>query len=417
VKKYFLHPQVLTILIATLCGGIFILDFAIPQGYAGGVAHLFPMLLSSYYSNFRTVVAVATICISLTILGFSLSSIEAAIELVLMNRVLAIVVILICAWFINAQKKAEAIQARVKKEFQILWKTSTEGMITANSEGIITRMNSTVKKLFGYEQQKLVGQAVEVLIPKDQRKSHNQVRTAYQTDPYKREMGEGLELYGLNQDGSQFPLLMSLTPIEIDGVQEVLVEIQDISKRKIIEDKLRQSEKLSAIGQLTGGIAHDLNNILTAMVGFTELAQHRLTSDDESLSDLKQVLIGADRAKELISKMLAFSSQQVLKPKLCNINNEIVEMQEMLQQLINKSTKLILNLNPNLHLSYLDQGQFGQVIANIIVNASDAMPNGGTLVITTNNVELDEDSLIDYQIDNPGHYSELTISDSGVGIP
>lgn len=317
---------------------------------------------------------------------------------------------------VTQRKLAEQAQQQRQVEFQTLWEAATDGMITVNLKGSITSVNSMVEDLFGYARQELVGQPIEILIPEHMREAHHGFREEYQADLYRREMGEGLELFGQRKDGEKLPIEISLTPILMRGQQEVLAEIQDISKRKSIEEQLRQAQKLEAVGELTGGLAHDLNNILTAMMGFTELSKMTLGHEHESFKDLEEVSKAGERAKELISKMLAFSSQQILEAQLLNMNDQLRDIESLLRQLIKRDIELTLSLEPDIHRVHLDPSQLEQTIVNLIVNASDAMREGGNIVVTTSNIELDKDSLAGHILDKPGHYVELSVSDTGTGI-
>lgn len=317
---------------------------------------------------------------------------------------------------VTERKLAEEAQGQRQAEYQTLWEAVTDGMITVNSQGIITSVNSMAEEMFAYTRQELIGQAIEILIPQHLRETHCDIRGEYQANPYRREMGEGLELSGIRKDGKKLPVEISLTPLTMHGQQEILAEIQDISKRKSIEEKLRQSQKLEAVGQLTGGLAHDLNNILTAMMGFTELSKMAIGYDHNSFKDLEEVSKAGDRAKELISKMLAFSSQQILEAQLLNINDVLIDIENLLLQLIKDGIELTLSLDSDLHRVHLDPSQIEQIIVNLIVNASDAMQAGGKIVVTTSNIELDKDSLAGHSLDKPGHYVELSVCDTGTGM-
>lgn len=317
---------------------------------------------------------------------------------------------------VTERKQAEEAQRQRQAEFQTLWESATDGMVTIDSKGIITSVNSSAEDMFAYDRKELIGRPIEILIPQHLRTTHAKFREDYQSASYKREMGEGLELFGLSKFGGQIPVEISLTPIVIRGQNEVLAEIQDISKRKSIEEQLRQSQKLEAVGQLTGGLAHDLNNILTAMLGFTELSKLNVGNDHSSFNDLEEVSKAGERAKELIGKMLAFSSQQILQAQLLDINDELRDSESLLLQLIKDGVNLKLTLESNLSRVHLDPSQLQQIVINLVVNAADAMVEGGDIAITTANVELDEDSLAGHRVVNPGNFVELSVNDTGTGI-
>lgn len=319
---------------------------------------------------------------------------------------------------INITQSVLAEQSRLEREaeFQALWEAAYDGMITVTSENTISLVNNSAEKMFGYERDQLIGQPIETLIAEPLQESHIQYQREYHASPHMRQMGEGLELEGLCKNGEKFPLEISLTPIELRGRTEVLVEIQDISKKKALEIQLSQAEKLEAVGQLTGGLAHDLNNMLAAMLGYTELAQMGIGSEHQSAKDLEQVAAAGTRAKNMIAQMLAFTRQQVLQPKLIDINDVIKDSQQILKPLIPERIEIVLSLDEDLGRTHLDAEKLEQVIMNLVLNARDSIPGSGKLVVATQNIELDEEYVKLHTLGLPGQYVKLTVTDSGVGM-
>ena len=176
---------------------------------------------------------------------------------------------------------------------------------------------------------------------------------------------------------------------------------------------MRQSQKLEAIGRLAGGVAHDFNNMLTAIGGYTAFALEHAPAGSPLESDLEEIGKATDRAALLTRQLLAFSRKQVLTPELLNLNGIVVEMQTMLRPLIGEDIVLTTELDPALGPIEADPGQLHQVVMNLVVNARDAMPNGGNLTIVTANADVDE--IGDGSID-PGRYITLTVRDAGDGI-
>jgi len=182
------------------------------------------------------------------------------------------------------------------------------------------------------------------------------------------------------------------------------------------QERLRQSQKMEALGRLSGGVAHDFNNILTAITGYSELVLLNPTLEDGVRADIQEVLNAAFRAAALTKQLLAFSRRQIFAPKIIDLNNSIAELNRMLQRIIGEDIKLTLVSAPDLRHVRVDADQIGQVILNLVVNARDAMPKGGTLTLRTENVELDEADL-DAQPDcRPGGYARLSVEDSGEGM-
>ena len=182
------------------------------------------------------------------------------------------------------------------------------------------------------------------------------------------------------------------------------------------EDQLRQAQKLEAVGLLAGGIAHDFNNLLTAMLGYASMVRARLKPGDPSLRDVDEVLGAAERAARLTRQLLAFSRQQVLEPKVLDLNTVITDLGRMLRRLIGEDIDLVTAPAPELGRVKADPGQLEQVLMNLAVNARDAMPDGGKLTIETANVDLDEGYGREGADVRPGRYVMLAVSDTGCGM-
>jgi CheY-like chemotaxis protein len=174
---------------------------------------------------------------------------------------------------------------------------------------------------------------------------------------------------------------------------------------------------MEAIGRLTGGVAHDFNNLLTVINGYAELLLHRhLDHDDSRRRDIEQIRLVGERAATLNRQLMAFSRQQVLQPTVLDLNETVTQLENMLQRLIGEHIELITVLEPDLKRVKADPGQIEQVIVNLVVNARDAMPQGGKLIINTTNVDLDETYVQQHLNVSVGSYIMLTVSDTGVGM-
>lgn len=209
------------------------------------------------------------------------------------------------------------------------------------------------------------------------------------------------------------------TPLRDDDGQiwAAMALVLDVTARKRLEEQLLQAQKMESIGQLAGGIAHDFNNLLTAISGYAELALGDLPSNAPTRSDLAEIQKATDRAAALTRQLLAFSRRQRLETRILNLNDLVSDLEQLLRRLIGEHIQLVTAPAPDLGLVLVDPGQIERVLVNLAVNARDAMPEGGTLTITTANVELDPHSVHGH-VDLPaGPYVLLVVSDTGTGIP
>jgi PAS domain S-box-containing protein len=204
--------------------------------------------------------------------------------------------------------------------------------------------------------------------------------------------------------------------LEYAGRRVRLVVAQDISERQLLEQQLRQSQKMEAVGRLAGGVAHDFNNLLMVIKGHTELLLNGLPASEHYTRKIEQIDRAADRASGLTRQLLAFSRLQVLQPQVMNLNDVVEEMGRLLPRLIGEDIELVIRRSEDLGAVRADASQTEQVIMNLAVNARDAMPDGGRLLIETSNVELDGTYSAMYPIVQHGRYILLAVSDTGTGM-
>jgi len=201
-----------------------------------------------------------------------------------------------------------------------------------------------------------------------------------------------------------------------EGTATLLGVATEITERKRLEEQLLQSQKMEAVGQLAGGVAHDFNNILTAIVGYTDLLAAEVEDNERQLEDLEEIRKAARRAAALTRQLLAFSRKQVLEPRIIDVNGVVMNLDKMLRSLISENIELKTDLADDLAAARADPNQIEQVIMNLAINARDAMPDGGTVTIETRNATLDDAYAAQHVSVIPGEYVMLAVSDTGCGM-
>jgi two-component system cell cycle sensor histidine kinase/response regulator CckA len=264
---------------------------------------------------------------------------------------------------------------------------------------------------------------VELLIPDRVAEGHGRLREGFARHPAARPMGIGLELSGRRRDGSEFPVEISLSPLQTASGRQVFATVADITARKTAEAQLLQAQKLESIGRLAGGIAHDFNNMLFAIRGYAEmleedLAPERRTELDPDLAHANAAAITGvvERATLLTTQLLAFGRRGHMSLRVLDLNEATTALAPMLRRLIGEQIHLVLTLDDDAGRVRVDPGQLDQILVNLVVNARDAMPDGGRVTIASGNVAFDEPYALEHFDVTPGAYVMLAVSDTGTGM-
>jgi signal transduction histidine kinase/ActR/RegA family two-component response regulator len=213
-------------------------------------------------------------------------------------------------------------------------------------------------------------------------------------------------------------LFLSLSSLSGLMLAAIIAERDDaMTKRLLLEEQLRHSQKMEAVGRLAGGIAHDFNNLLTAIIGYTEIVLHSLDPKDDRRADAEEIARAAMRAADLTKQMLAFSRRQVLQPKVIDLNIALSKVEPMLRRVIGEDINMTVTGKATGAFVRVDPGQVEQVVMNLVVNARDAMPQGGRLTVETADAMLDQAALADSPDAKPGAFVLLSVSDTGTGMP
>ncbi len=312
----------------------------------------------------------------------------------------------------------ELVQERTKElaiseqRFRELFDNASDGVVVLDKNGIIINLNNKFCEMHGFDKSTLVGTHFKFLEVED-RKEENEEKLrrilhgdpiVFETEHYKR-------------DGTRIILEVSSKGINIGGELFVQSFHRDITEKKAIQEQLLHSQKMESIGSFAGGIAHNFNNLLTAILGYAELLQEYSNLDADSKHRVNNIESSARKAGVLVSKLLGFARSDTFEILPLNLNDVIDDSVKLLEGVLNKRIGLKTNLSNNIPTIEGDPNQIEQVIMNLMVNARDAMPDGGLITIETSVTEVTKDRLDISTYIMPGRYILLTISDTGFGIP
>jgi PAS domain S-box-containing protein len=324
---------------------------------------------------------------------------------------------------IRARRTAESALAESESRFRAVLEASPDAIIAVDTQGSITYVNPQTENSFGYTRGELLGQAVERLLPESVADGHVAHRNGFMTQPISRPVGIGLDLAGRRKDGSEFPVEISLSPVTTAEGLQVFATVVDITARKSAESQLLQAQKLESIGRLAGGIAHDFNNMLFAISGYAEMLAQDLSPDAArdfdraaALRSVEAITQATERATVLTSQLLAFGRRRLVNPLVLDLNDRIVAIEPMLRPLIGEQIHLELDLDPDIGHIQADPGQLDQILVNLVVNARDAMPEGGTVTIETGSALFDELNANEAFEVPAGRYVLMAVTDTGLGM-
>ena len=290
---------------------------------------------------------------------------------------------------------------------------SSDAIVIFTLSGVIVSWNTAAETIYGYSGGEILGRPRRLLMPLDQADDlPDIVEKLKQEERIKR-----FETVHLTKDGRRIDVSMTISRVK-DAHEQIIgaaAITRDVSDRKLLEKQLQQAQKMEAIGQLAGGIAHDFNNLLSVINGHCELLEEQLAPNERPRQNCEQIKKAGERAAGLTRQLLAFSRQQVLEPRILNLNTLVVDLEKMLKRVIGEDVEFRISLDSRLAPVKADRGQIEQVLMNLVVNARDAMPNGGHLIVETTNVFL-EDEFARQRGYSQRSYVGLSVTDNGTGM-
>ena len=300
-----------------------------------------------------------------------------------------------------------------------------DAIVMMKASGVIVGMNAAAERMFGYPRSEAVGRELgSLIVPPERREQYRLALSLDDPAPAAQIIGGRTELDAIRADGARVPIELSLT--RVDGTDGALLTawVRDLTERRADEEALehreiqvRQAQKMEAVGRLAGGVAHDFNNVLTAIFGYADLVLDSLDPHHPGRGDILEIKRAAERAANLTRQLLAFSRKQVLQPRRINLNRVVRNLQTLLDRLIGEDIELDIESDESLGEVRADPGQIEQVLMNLAANARDAMPEGGRLSIVAANADVSAEEARGLAGLAPGRFVRLTVTDTGHGIP
>ncbi len=311
------------------------------------------------------------------------------------------------------QKTAEQI-GEYRARLASIIDSSEDAIIGKTLDGVITSWNKGAQRIYGYSPEEVIGRSISILAPSDRPDEIPEILARIA----RCESTEHYESVRVTKDGRHLNVSISVSPLrdlngEIIGASAIA---RDITAQRRAEDQLRQAQKMEAIGRLAGGVAHDFNNVLGIVNACAEFLRDRIDPASEPSIYVENIKKATERGASLTRQLLAFSRKQAVKPVVLDLNDRLKEMTKLLRPLMGDDVEVLIVPRMRSAIVEADPGQLDQVVMNLAVNARDAMPHGGRLIVETDIVELDEHFADQHQPLKPGKYVMLAVSDSGIGM-
>lgn len=315
----------------------------------------------------------------------------------------------------TAESALERSAKLLEQRYRALFEDAIIGVFQSTPQGRFLSVNPAMARMFGY------------ISPAEMIDSVTDIANQIYVDPGRRadfraliqQQGavQNFEYQVYRKDGTMMWVSANVRAVyEHDGVARYEGTNSDITERKLLQEQLAQSQKMEAVGRLAGGVAHDFNNAIGVIVGYSALLSERVAKDEKALQFAQQINKAGQRAASLTRQLLAFSRKQLIQPTVLDLNAIVSDTEKMLGRLIGEDINTTVNLAPDLGQVKADRGQLEQVLMNLAVNARDAMPRGGKLIIETLNGDLDATAVSQHPNAKPGAYVVLSVSDTGCGM-
>jgi two-component system cell cycle sensor histidine kinase/response regulator CckA len=392
---------------------LFIYDWFRPIDIAVWLFYLIPLLFTSYAAPRWAVYLLLSLCTLLIGLGYLVSASQGVAEVALLNRTIGVTVLWLTIVILLERKRVEDDLRESTQRYRDLVELSPE-TIYIEQEGRIVFVNRAGVELFGGSRvEDLLGKHARDLLHPDSLESIPS--WGRRADAATKEMPP-VEITVRRLDGTTVEMEVSSVPVHYQGRPALQVFARNIAPRKRLEDQLRQSQKIEAVGRLAGGIAHDFNNLMTVITGYVGLTKKRSGDPELVMKGLEEIGKASSRATRLTQQLVAFGRKQILQPQILDLNLIVSNMERMLRHLIGEDIELVTTLDSGIGKVKADPGQIEQVIVNLALNSRDALPNGGKITIETGNIDLGEPISLEHEEIPVGRYVKLLFRDDGTGM-
>jgi len=317
---------------------------------------------------------------------------------------------------ISERKRAEESLVESEQKLRAITSTATDAIVMIDENRNISYWNPATERILGYGSGEVMGKDINIIIPESYREAHERAFNRFVASGHPDHLRKTYEVTAIKKDGTEVPIELSISGVLLKSKCYSIGIMRDISDRKSLEKQLLQAQKMEAVGQLSGGIAHDFNNILTAIIGSGHLMSMRLSNADPLRVFVDQILASSERAAELTHSLLAFSRKQMIISMPVDINEIISGMRKILERIIGEDLEFNVHTSDNDLIAMADKGQIEQVLMNLATNARDAMPGGGTMTITTEEVTIDALFVQTHQFAKTGQYAVISVKDTGIGM-
>lgn len=324
----------------------------------------------------------------------------------------------VAALIVNVTAEHEAIKAlRYKEQEQDeILDFMVDAVITIDESGVIETFNNSAVNMFGFSQAEVMGQDVSILMPEGIASKHGQYIKDYSISEVSSIIGISRELTAKRKDGSQFPIRLTIAELPLANSRRRFIATGlDLTIIKQQEEQLQRSQKMDALGKLTGGVAHDFNNLLGVIMGYGDLLKGLLDDHPKLIRYSDEILRACERGASMTKKLLAFSRQQLPNAQSICINSILDDGRNVLERVLTARIHIYYDLDIDLHTVYIDKNDFEDALLNLCINAMHAMSDKGEIHITTRNITLNEAEASTLQLE-PGEYAMLSIRDKGHGI-